>query len=196
MFVIFSRRCSADGDLIISALQTSGNNANDDFIEFYNQSCSDKNISDWKIRKRTSSGTESSIKVISSGTVIHAKSYFLWSNSTFAAAIEADQSTSAILSDNYSIALIDEDKIVDSITWGSNSSPFSGSHLYSENLIKLQALKKDSDNNFSTKLNYSPKNSSFVNSVELALCPKEEPAPISVPKEYSNKIQIITYMEE
>ena len=190
MLVIFSCKCSAGGDLMISALQTKGNNANDDFIEIYNQSCSDKDISDWKIRKRTDSGMESSIKVISSGTIVHAKSYFLWSNSAFAAAIGADQSTSAILYDNYSIALINDDKIVDSITWGENKSPFSPSYLYPRNLIKLQALKKDSDNNFSIELNYSPKNSSFVNSAELVLCPKKEPTPIPTPKEYSNKIQI------
>jgi hypothetical protein len=190
MLVASSCKCSASGDLMISAIQTSGNNANDDFIEIYNQSCDDKDISGWKIRKRTSSGTESSIKVISNNTIIHAKSYFLWSNSSLAEVIGADQSTSAILSDNYSIALIDDDKIVDSITWGNNTNPFSPSYLYSKNPIKLQTLKKDADNNFSTELNYSPKNSSFVNSAELELCPKKEPTPAATPKEYSDKIEI------
>lgn len=190
MLIFFSCRCSANEDLMISALQTSGNNANDDFIEIYNQSCNDKDISNWKIRKKTSLGTESSIKVISNNTIIHAKSYFLWSNSSLAEAIGADQSTSAILSDDYSIALINDDKIVDSITWGNNANPFYQSYLYPKNPIKLQALKKDADNNFSTELNYSPKNSSFANSAELILCPKEEPMPVPMPKEYSDKIQI------
>jgi len=185
-FFVFNYSCFANENPIISAVQTKGNNANDDFIEIYNPSCNDINISDWKIIKRTASGTESSIKVISHGTVIKAKSYFLWSNSGFSETVRADQSTVSILSDNYSIALFNDDKITDSITWGINSNPFFGSYFYSENLLKSQVLKKDADGDFSTEINYLPKNSSIVNEAELSLCKKEDPVSV----EYSNKLQI------
>lgn len=187
-FFIFSRGCFADKSLIISAVQIAGDDANDDFIEIYNPSCDDVDISGWKIRKKTASGAESSIKVISGGTTIKAKSYFLWSNSGFAEKIGADQSTGAILSDNYSVALVSDNEVVDSITWGSNTNPFSGSFLYPENLEKYQALFRDADNKFSIKTNYSPRNSSFIDEAELEACPKEEPA--TIPANYSADIRI------
>lgn len=180
----------AKDDPIISAVQIKGIRANDDFIEIYNPSCSDKDISNWKLRKRTSSGTESSIKVLSDDTILQAKSYFLWSNSDMAEKVKADQSTGATLSENYSIALIDGEKIIDSITWGNNNHPFAGTHLYQENLIASQVLQKDFQNNFKITLNYVPKNSSFINSKELETCPKKEPEPVSKPKTYSGKIVI------
>jgi hypothetical protein len=191
LFVFFSE-CMADvgENPIISAVQIKGIHANDDFIEIYNPGCTDRDISNWKLRKRIGSGTESSIKVISDGTILHAKSYFLWSNSDVADMVKADQSTGATLSENYSIALIDNEEIIDSITWGANSHSFSGTHLYPENPTATQVLKKDINNNFKTELNYSPKNSSFTNSSELDLCPKKEPEPKPEPKTYSNKIQI------
>ncbi|HAR99883.1 MAG: Microbial collagenase [Candidatus Moranbacteria bacterium GW2011_GWC2_37_73] len=174
LFVFVNNSCKADNAAIISAVQIKGINANDDFIEIYNTSCEEIDISGWKLRKRTNSGTESSIKVLSANTTISAKGYFLWGNADFANAIKSDQSTGATLSENYSIAFVDEDEIIDSITWGNNAHSFSGSHLYSENLMVSKVLKKDVEDNFLVVSDYFPKNSTIINTEELALCIKEE----------------------
>lgn len=178
---------SAEDSVVISAVQIYGNSSNNDFIELYNPTCSSINISKWKLRSRNSSvsATESSIKVLSDNQEIPAKGYFLWANSSFGSLISADESSTATLANNYSLAILSpEDKIVDSITWGSNHKPFAGTHLYAENPGKLQTLKKDAEDNFTTESNYAPKNSLFINNDELSLCAEAEP------KIYSNKIHI------
>ena len=53
---------------------------NNDFIELYNAGLLPVVLDGWKLRKQTSSGTESFIRVFPAGSSIGAGEYFLWVN--------------------------------------------------------------------------------------------------------------------
>lgn len=194
-FVFTSYSIAEEKSIIISAvkIQSEGTgNSNDDFIELYNTTCTDINISGWKLRKKINSGTESSIKVIGSGKAIPAKGYFLWTHSNLAETLSADQSTGATLSNNYSLALFNKTGTqIDSLTWGSNSNPFSPTiSILNPNPV-YYVIRRDESDNISYEKNYIPKNSTVIETVELDACPKEpDPPPEEEPKIYSNNITL------
>ena len=192
----FGKNCLAEDahTIIISAVQTSGAVSNDDFIELYNTTCKDIALSDWKIIKKTkTSTTATSIGTLKNS--IPAKGYFLWKNIENNSIGTPDYTTKTYyLSDDYSVALLDKTgKQIDSITWGANQNPFENTLSYATNLKKLEALTRSIDNIFSIKENYSPKNSSFIETSELDLCQKDDPIKDDDPpteKIYSDKIII------
>lgn len=100
-----------------------------DFIEFYNPTDQAVDISGWKLRKRTQSGNESSMRVFGDGKSIPAHGFFLWANAGdgFAASLGADESSTASIAANNSIAIEDSSgAVIDTIAWGENlTNPFS-----------------------------------------------------------------------
>lgn len=177
--------------VIISAVQIEGEKSNDDFIELYNMTCADINLSDWKIKKRIKSGTESSIGTLKN--IIPAKGYYLWENISGNLSDNPDYSTKTYyLANDYSIALFDKDnKRIDSITWGNNLNPFENTHSYTANPIESEALLQSVDNEFSILPDYFPKNSSVIETTEMALCSKDEPEEDEPEtKNYSGKLKI------
>jgi hypothetical protein len=174
--------------IIISAIQTSGKTTDDDFIELYNNSCKDIELTGWKILKKTKEAT----KPTSIGTLkkfIPAKGYFLWKNTKTNINGDPDYETKTYyLANDYSLALFDKnDRQIDSITWGENQNPFPDTIKYQNNLEVFEALKRNTDNKFSLEKNYSPKNSTFIEEKELAFCLKDDPP---TEKTYSDKIYI------
>lgn len=179
-FFIITKASAADNtSVFISAIQIAGNDADDDFVEFYNPTCADFDLSGWKLKKRTKTGSESSIGTLKN--IIPAKGYFLWENISGNLAANPDYSTKTYyLANDSSLALYDKDgALIDSVTCGNNPNPFEKTYLYPNNPAKSESLLRNISNNFSIILNYSPKNSTIINSAELALCPKKE---ISVDK--------------
>lgn len=177
-----------DTSVVINEIQIAGESPDDDFIELYNPGCKDLNISGWKLRKRTKSGTESSIKVTSKGKIIKAKGYFLWINSkgTLSEKVEPDETSQVILSENYSIALLDASgEIIDSLTWGASDKPFDNSFLFPANPEKNQSLKRKNDD-FEISNSPSPQNSDEIIEEELKKCITEPPLSVV----YSDKIII------
>src|SRR3989337_4340951 len=55
--------------LVISEILVIGSSANDEFVEVYNPTASDIDITGWKLRKENSSGTESPLVASLSGTI-------------------------------------------------------------------------------------------------------------------------------
>lgn len=116
--------------LVISEIQITGGTGQttNDFIEIYNPTNSIIDLSDWQLKRRTTSGTESSMKVFSKGKNIPAHGYFLWANSkdNYHLSINADESSVAILTDDNSIALFDSaNNLIDALAWGSDhTNPF------------------------------------------------------------------------
>lgn len=109
--------------LVISEVQISGGagKTTNDFIEIYNPTQSVLDISSWKLRKRTKSGSESSIKVFSDGKNIPAHGFFLWANSNdgYDQTINADEASTQTIAENNSIALFDpNDVLIDALAWG------------------------------------------------------------------------------
>ena len=110
----------------------------------YNPNNSDTDISGYKLRKRTSTGNESSIRVFSSGSLITAKGYYLWASSkdrNYPSLINADASTTQTLASDNSIALLTpDDTIVSALAWGSSTNPFMEACPFSENPGENESL--------------------------------------------------------
>lgn len=143
--------------LVISQVQLDGvagtGGSEQDWIELYNPTSQAVDIGGWKLRKRTQSGSESSVKVISSNTTIPASGYFLWANSKdgFATALNADESSTSTIAKDNSIALLDKnDNIIDALAWGSGHvNPFieDTAAVNPNEAVSLERLSQDTDNN-------------------------------------------------
>jgi PKD repeat protein len=121
--------------VIIHEIQIEGEHASDEFIELHNTTGKPVDVSGWKLRKRTKSGGESSVKVFDSGSIIPPKGYFLWANSQGVFQSQADQTSSASLTTDNSLGLFtSNDVLVDTVTWGTeNTQPFHSSVHYPAN---------------------------------------------------------------
>lgn len=131
--------------ILISEVQIEGESKFHDFIELYNPNDFDVDISNYKLRKRTSSGKEYSINVLPSGSIIMAKGYYLWASSedeNYPSLINADTYTKENISENNSIALFTPDnKVISSLSWGESQDPFvEGVSFVYNNWDKNQSL--------------------------------------------------------
>lgn len=147
--------------ILITEVQiASALSANDDFIELYNSSTGAADISGFQLKKKSSTGSEYSIRLLPAGTVIQAQSYFLWLNSDYAASsqILADATSTQTLAKNNSIAILDKDKnIIDQAAFGTSTDAFLETASYPENPREGESLGRkwlsdsqnyqDTDNN-------------------------------------------------
>jgi hypothetical protein len=130
-----------------------------DFVELYNPNNFDIDISGFQLKKKASTGSETSIRVFPTGNKILAQSYFLWTNSNYALSglISADATSTQTLAKNNSLALFDKNRnLLDAVAWGSSTNPFVESSPFSQNPGKDQGLGRkwiegtgyqDTDNN-------------------------------------------------
>lgn len=136
--------------VIISEVQINGGTgkANNDFIELYNPTSVAVDVSGWKLRKKTKTGTESSIRVIPENTSIQVHGYLLWANSDndYHLSVAADFWSTATLTADSSIALMDSSgMIIDAVGWGSgHANPFVEEVPYPENPGANQSLARRS----------------------------------------------------
>jgi hypothetical protein len=134
--------------VVIYSLQTTGGEGatDEDYIKIFNPSVGSADVSGWKLRKRTQSGTESSIKVFPEGSVIAPGGYFTWANSAngFASNTGANVSSTQILSSDNSVALFDVGGIlIDAVAWGSgHATPYIEGSAYPENPGTSQKLAR------------------------------------------------------
>ncbi len=134
--------------VLISEVQLTGGPGKtaNDFIELYNPTDSAIDISGWRLRKKTQSGSESSIRVFGSGKIIPVRGFFLWANSAegFAVSLVADESSTATIAANNSIALLNNDGIIDSAAWGSELiNPFGEGSLIAAVLEGGQSYERE-----------------------------------------------------
>lgn len=154
-----STTSAAINHLVIAEVQIAGARTTNDFIKIYNPGNSAIDATNWRIRKKTQSGAEYSVKVFPVGSVIQPLGYFLWANSAdgFAAAVGAHTSSAETLADNNSVALFHGSGVlVDAVAWGSgHKNPFVETAPYPKNPGANQSLKRkftkgavvDTDNN-------------------------------------------------
>lgn len=124
--------------IVISEVQIAGVGATNDFIELYNPTGSSVDLNGFRLVKRTATGSaDTSIKAWSSETVVPANSYYLWANSGWTPAVEADASTAATIAVNNGIALRqgpeDTGTIIDSFAWGTASNAFVEGTVFGSN---------------------------------------------------------------
>ncbi len=143
---------NGSGRILIAEIQITGGSgkSDNDFIKIFNAGGGPTDISGWQLKKRNVSGTESSVKLFSSGSVVANQVYFTWANSEngFASTIGANTSSTQYLSDNNSVALFDNSgNLIDAVAWGSgHSSPFAEISPYPANPGANQILSRKSVN--------------------------------------------------
>jgi len=136
--------------ILITEVQIEGEQSSDDFIELFNPNNQLVDISGWQIKKKTSSGKESSVIVVPQGTIIDPLNYILWASSKndYHQRVGADISTAAYLSKNNSIALFDKEKrLIDAVAWGEGENQFVEDIPFSENPAKNQTIGRKINEN-------------------------------------------------
>jgi hypothetical protein len=144
--------------LVFAAIQIAGAAAGDDFVKIYNPTQAAIDISNWKLRKRSSTGTDSSLREFPKASEIAPGGYFTWASSAngFAASVGADASSTETLAANNSVALFDGNGAqVDAVAWGTGSNQYVEGLPYPESPTVNQVLQRkfadgaviDTDNN-------------------------------------------------
>lgn len=146
--VLPAEATSTSPDIILSEVSIAGEKSTDEYIELYNRSDTDVDLSGKQLRRKTQGGSESSIKVFSSPSVIPAHSYFLWANSQGMFKVpfaDTETSSSALAPDN-SIGLFTESGsdgvLIDSLSWG-RGALFSPTDIAFPNPVKNTSLTRD-----------------------------------------------------
>jgi len=107
--------------VVISEIQLSGNNANDEFIELYNPTNSAVVMSGWRLSRKTDSGTLANLVNPLNGT-IPANGYFLIAHPDSIYSSQADivYSTSSYISNNHTVVLYTDNGITieDKVAFG------------------------------------------------------------------------------
>lgn len=78
------------GHVVISEIQIGGSTSNDEFIELYNPTDSEVDLTDWEILRKTALGTEFTLIATLSGN-IQSHGYFLIAHSEYDGAVSSDQ---------------------------------------------------------------------------------------------------------
>jgi len=117
---------SAANYVVISEIQTTGGTGatNDEFVELYNPTESAFNLDNWKLTKKTTSGTETPIIDATMSGTIAAHGYFLIAHAVYTGSVLPDQSYSgpAILASNNTVLLYNSQGVlVDKVGMGTAS---------------------------------------------------------------------------
>jgi hypothetical protein len=118
---------SVSGGVLIAAVQIAGVTAGNDLVKLYNPTATTIDMSGWKLHKKSSTGTDYSLKVFPTGSVIGAGQSFVWANSDdgFSETAGANVSSTETLAADNSVALMDAaGNIVDAVAWGTGTNQY------------------------------------------------------------------------
>jgi hypothetical protein len=118
---------SVPNHLLVAAIQIGAASSSNDFVKIFNPTSAAVDISGWKLHKKSSTGTDYSLRTFGAGTNVSPGGYFTWANSEggFATAIGADVSSTETLSADNSVALLDTNgAVIDQIAWGTGTSQY------------------------------------------------------------------------
>ncbi len=181
---------SAVNHIVISQVQIEGTTAADEFVELYNPTAQDVDLSGFRLTRKTSSGTQGNLVASLSGT-IKARSYFLITpqsgyTGSSAADLEYSVASAPLASDNTIIIYSDEGvSVVDKVGMG-DASDFEASTTAvpgpGESIARMiddtggNGLDTDNnENDFELSQVSNPRNSS------VTILPTETPTPTEVP---------------
>src|SRR6056297_181506 len=132
---------SQTNNLLITEIQISGENANEDYIKIYNPKNHTQDLSGFQLKKKSSTGKSYSIRLFPSETIIPSHKYLVWGNSEYFP--DADLKSKASLSKNNSVALIgNKNKIIDAVGWGDGKNQYFLGGLFPKNPAPYQSLKR------------------------------------------------------
>lgn len=144
--------------LVIAEIQIAGTTASQDFVKIFNPTAGDINLGGWKMRKKTKSGGDYSLRVLPTTSMVAAGKYFVWANAAdgFGDAMGADAtSTETLAADNSTALLNASGTVVDAVAWGEGTDQYVEGIPYPTNPKAGEVLKRkftdgvmvDSDNN-------------------------------------------------
>lgn len=131
--------------LIIVEVQIAGDQADHDYVKIYNNQDQEIDVSGYRLRKKSISGKDYSLRLFPRETVVPAQSYLTWANSRegFAESIQADLSSTATLAINNSVALIDSSgQVVSAVAWGQGQNQYQEGHSRLPNPEANQLIKR------------------------------------------------------
>ncbi|MFN2453799.1 MAG: lamin tail domain-containing protein [Pyrinomonadaceae bacterium] len=188
--------------IVINEFRTRGTQgASDEFIELYNNNDNSFDISGWKIKGSSGSGSSVGTRLtINDGTVIPPRGYFLATNSSsngYSGNTPGDQTYSAGIADDGGIALTTpDDAIVDQIGLSNTSAFKEGTPLSPlttntdrsyERKFDIEANRRtardtnDNATDFQLRAPGTPQNSSSVVTPAPTPSPAQSPAPSPAP---------------
>jgi len=139
--------------LLISEAQICGgpvcdsSTRDNDFVEIFNPNNQSIDISDFQLKKQTSSGTSTgySLRVFPASSIIPANGYFLWANSDYIMpGLTPDATSTQTIASNNSIALFysDHTTIIDQVAWGDSVNPFVETAPWTPNPANNQTITR------------------------------------------------------
>lgn len=143
---------------VIAEIQIAGAMAGDDFVKIYNPTPVTLDIGGWKLRKKSSTGSDASLREFPAGSTLAPDARFTWASDAagFAQSIGADVSSTETLSVSNSVALFDGSGTqIDAVAWGTGTNQYVEGSPYPQNPVADQVLRRkftdgmvvDTDNN-------------------------------------------------
>jgi Lamin Tail Domain/Divergent InlB B-repeat domain len=133
--------------VLIESVQISGASSSNDLVRLYNPNSTAIDMSGWKLHKKSQTGTDYSLKVFPTGSVIGAAGTFIWANATggFSETVGANVSSTETLSADNSVALMDASgSIIDAVAWGTGTSQYGEGSPYPASPGANQVLTRQS----------------------------------------------------
>jgi hypothetical protein len=131
--------------LVISEVQIEGDSPSECYIKIYNPLNEVVDVGGYRLRKKTSTGKDYSLRVFPAESYVEGDSFFIWAsseNSSFPEIVEADISSTQTISSDNSIALFDNnDNLIDVVCWGSGENSYCTKDIL-ENPQKGQTIKR------------------------------------------------------
>lgn len=143
---------------VIVEVQIAGTASTNDFVKIFNPTAGSVDVSGWKLRKRSKTGTEYSLRVFPIAASLASGAYFLWANAAdgFGASLGANVTSTETLAADNSVALLNASSaVVDMVAWGEGTGQYVETAAYPTNPQASQVLKRkfagsamvDTDNN-------------------------------------------------
>ncbi len=136
---------SMGNDLIIVEIKVRGESPDNSYIKIYNPSDNNIDVTRFRIRKKSSTGREYSVRVFPQESFIPAKGYFLWANSKdeYHLSLDADVYSATSISGNNSVALFSSNgEIIDAVAWGNGENQFVSGDAFPFNPEADETIKR------------------------------------------------------
>ncbi len=131
--------------LVIAEIQIAGAASSDDFVKIFNSTAAAVDVGGWKLRKKSKSGADYSLRVFPPDSSVPAGGYFIWANATdgFGDAMQANVTSTETLAADNSVALFDAAGVlIDAVAWGEGTNQYVEGVPFPTNPEPNQVLKR------------------------------------------------------
>ena len=147
--------------IVINEIQVAGETARDEFVELYNPTNADIDISGWSMQYKSATGVSFTKKNFIAGAVIPAGGYYLIAHGDFTGPVpDMSHRTISMGSPGGNIYLVnsldkltigyDSDQVIDHVAWGTGNDPEGSAALVPTALSSINRSNgQDTDNNAS-----------------------------------------------